>query len=153
MKSRFLFPYKSRFIGYILIFAYFPVMIAKKIFYHGYMDHGGHITLPDNPSLLDANHIFNVIATLVVMVGLLLVGFSKEKFEDEQIIQLRLDSLQWTMYFTFFLYMLAVIFTNSIDLVHIVGINLWMLLVFFIIRFRWVIFRLNQSLKAEKGIS
>ncbi|WP_419700322.1 hypothetical protein [Mucilaginibacter sp. NFX135] len=153
MKSRFLFPYKSRFIGYVLIFAYFPVMIAKKLFYHGYMDHGVHINPPENPSLFTPDHAFNVMATLVVTVGLLLLAFSKEKFEDEQIIQLRLDSLQWTMYFTYILFILIVIFANSIVLVHVVGINLWLLLVFFIVRFRWVIFRLNQSVKAEKAIS
>lgn len=147
MKSRFLFPYKSRFIGYVLIFAYIPVMVTKKMFYHGYMDHGVHIKLPDNPSLFSPDHVFNVIATLVVTIGLLLLAFSKEKFEDEQIIQLRLDSLQWTMYFTYILFIMIIIFTNSIDLVHIVGINLWLLLVFFIIRFRWVIFRLNRSLR------
>ncbi|WP_183561853.1 hypothetical protein [Mucilaginibacter sp. SP1R1] len=127
-------------------------MVAKKIFYHGYMDHGLPIKLPDNSSLLTPDHVFNVIATLVVTIGLLLLAFSKEKFEDEQIIQLRLDSLQWTMYFTYLLFILIVIFTSGIDLVHIVGINLWLQLVFFIIRFRWVIFRLNQSSKAEKAV-
>ena len=147
MKSRFLFPYKSRFIGYVLIFAYIPVMVAKKMFYHGYMDHGVHIKLPDNSCLLSPDHVFNVIATLVVTIGLLLLAFSKEKLEDEQIVQLRLDSLQWTMYFTYVLFIMIIIFTNSIDLVHVVGINLWLLLVFFIIRFRWVIFRLNRSLR------
>jgi len=147
MKSRFLFPYKSRFIGYVLIFAYIPVMVAKKMFYHGYMDHGVHIKLPDNSGLLSPDHVFNVIATLVVTIGLLLLAFSKEKLEDEQIVQLRLDSLQWTMYFTYVLFIMIIIFTNSIDLVHVVGINLWLLLVFFIIRFRWVIFRLNRSLR------
>lgn len=152
MKSRFLFPYKSRFIGYVLIFAYFPVMIAKKIFYHGYMDREVYSRLVDNPNLLTPFHVFDVIATLVVTIGLLLLAFSKEKFEDEQIIQLRLDSLQWTMYFTYILFIVTVISTNRIDLVHIIGINLWLQLVFFILRFRWVIFRLNQSLKAENPI-
>jgi len=117
------------------------------MFYHGYMDHGVHIKLPDNSGLLSPDHVFNVIATLVVTIGLLLLAFSKEKLEDEQIVQLRLDSLQWTMYFTYVLFIMIIIFTNSIDLVHVVGINLWLLLVFFIIRFRWVIFRLNRSLR------
>ena len=37
----------------------------------------------------------------MVLVGLFLIAFSKEKIEDEQIVQFRLDSLRWAIYLNY----------------------------------------------------
>jgi hypothetical protein len=97
--------------------------------------------------------VTNDINILIVVIGLLFIAFSKEKTEDEHFAQLRLDSLQWAIYINYLIFILCVIFINGFKFIEIVAYNVITPLIFFIIRFRWVIFRLNQSLKAEKARS
>jgi len=105
--------------------------------------------IADNSGLLNSEHILLAIAFILVISGLLFIAFSKEKIEDEQISQLRLDSLQWAVYFNYLLIIISVAFLSNIDFIKVVMINIWTPLVFFIIRFKWVIYRLNRSLKSE----
>jgi len=141
MKTRFLFPYWCRYLGYAGIVGHVPVTLFWKV-----MDMDG----PGNPhsgDLFNHHHVMFIFTTLLMTVGLFLVAFSKEKIEDEQISQLRLDSLQWAVYFNYLLLVISLILTN--DKEHILFLNLWLPLIFFIIRFRWVIFRINRSLNKE----
>ena len=84
-----------------------------------------------------------------MLIGLILVAFAKEKIEDEQITQLRLDSLQWAIYLNYLILVVTLVFTGRQDYKDVLQLNLWVPLVFFIVRFRWVIFRLNRSLSRE----
>ncbi len=109
--------------------------------------------LPASPAdsvLFTNEHLFNIVSTILVLTGLFLIAFSKEKIEDEQISQLRLDSLRWAIYLNYLILLGSLIFTTGIDLFDILRLNIWVPLVFFIVRFRWVIFRLNRSLKTDK---
>lgn len=143
MKSRFLFPYWCKFLGLVLIVIHVPIMhISTR------MGYDPHSDAPD-PGLFNHHHLFFIFTILLMVIGLLLVAFSKEKIEDEQISQLRLDSLQWAVYFNYLVLILTAIFMNHNDFKDILYLNLWVPLVFFIVRFRWVIFRLNRSLKEE----
>jgi hypothetical protein len=101
--------------------------------------------------LFTNEHLFFIVSIILVLVGLFLIAFSKEKIEDEQISQLRLDSLRWAIYLNYLILLFSLIFTNGIDFIDILRLNIWVPLVFFIIRFRWVIFRLNRSLNLEKS--
>ena len=145
MKSRFLFPYWCRYLGYVCIVAHIPVLLTHKM-----LDSPNPA---DGPELFNAHHLFFMATTLLMLIGLLLVAFSKEKIEDEQIAQLRLDSLQWAIYMNYAILVVSLIFTHNQDVWDIVYLNLWVPLIFFIIRFRWVIFRLNRSLKEDARLS
>lgn len=82
--------------------------------------------------------------------GLFMIAFSREKIEDEQIYQLRLDSLRWAIYVNYALLIITLFFTtNKADYRDILRLNLWVPLMFFIIRFRWVIYRNNRLLSKE----
>ena len=88
------------------------------------------------------------MATMLLMaIGLFLVAFAKERIEDEQISQLRLDSLQWAIYLNYILLIVSLIFTS--DTQHILFLNLLVPLVFFIVRFQWKIFQNNRLLKRD----
>ena len=138
MKTRFLFPYNFKFIGLgVIILAHAPITHWLKM--HGLVNTG-----PDG--LFTPAHIFFIANLLMIVIGLMMIAFSKEKIEDEQITQLRLDSLQWAIYVNYSVLVLSLIFTNGIDAIDILKINLWVPLVFFIIRFRWVLYRLDRSL-------
>lgn len=141
MRSRFLFPYWCRFLGYALIIAHVPVVMFKDSLGFDLSRHS------INDGLFDSHHVFFMTTTLLMAIGLFIVAFSKEKIEDEQISQLRSDSLQWAIYVNYLLLIISLIFTNDTE--HILFLNLLVPLAFFIIRFRWVIFRLNSSLSRE----
>jgi hypothetical protein len=141
MKSRFLFPYWCRYLGYALFLVHVPFVLFRK---------PPGVDNPHNvgdTGLFNSHHLFFMATTLLMAIGLFLVAFAKEKIEDEQISQLRLDSLQWAIYLNYLLLVIGLILTT--DTQHILFLNLMVPLVFFISRFRWVIFRLNRSLPKE----
>ena len=141
MKARFLFPYWCRYLGYALVLAHIPVMLLRKMI--GFDIPGNRI---DN-GLLSPHHLFFMTTTLLMAVGLFLAAFSKEKIEDEQISQLRLDSLQWAIYVNYILLIVSLILSSDTE--HILFLNLLIPLVFFIIRFQWKIFQNNRLLKKD----
>jgi hypothetical protein len=152
MKPYLLFSYKSRFFGLALIISHVPVRaIWEQI--NPNIDESHRLPVNPGDSLLFTNgHIFYIVSTVLVLSGLFLIAFSKEKIEDEQISKLRLDSLQWAIYLNYFLLILSLIFTNGINFIDILRLNIWLPLVFFIIRFRWKIWQLNHLVKKEEKL-
>ena len=141
MRTQFLFPYWCRYLGAVLIVAHIPIILCMKEF--------GLDNPNDRPGagFFNSHHIFFICTTLLVLTGLFLIAFAKEKIEDEQIWKIRLDSLKWAIYLNYIVLIISLIFSEDIH--HILELNLWVPLIFFIIRFRWVIFRLNRSLNVE----
>src|ERR1700753_613905 len=123
MKTRFLFPHWCRHLGYGLFLVHIPIVLLKKQL--GFDHHSD----PDDQSLFNSNHVFFMATTLLMAMGLFLAAFSKEKLEDEQISQLRLDSLQWAIYLNYLLLLIGMIFTTDIH--HILFMNLMIPLVVF----------------------
>jgi hypothetical protein len=144
MKPQFLFPPWCRWVGLALFLVHLPVVHIWSI----YDIHND----PNDTGLFNSSHLF-FVATIVLMVtGLFMLAFSREKIEDEQIYQLRLDSLRWAIYVNYVILIVSLVFTtNRADYKDILRLNLWVPLAFFIIRFRWVIYRNNRSLGKEEG--
>ncbi|HZY38759.1 MAG TPA: hypothetical protein VFE53_19000 [Mucilaginibacter sp.] len=142
MKPHFLFPHWCRYLGWGLVIAHVPMSMIGRA--------NGMINPLDNPpnqSLFTGEHLFFICTSLVMALGLFIVAFSREKIEDEQIWHLRLDSLRWAIYINYLVLIASLIFIY--DTAHILELNLWVPLIFFTIRFRWAIFRLNRSLSRE----
>jgi len=140
MKTRFLFPYWFRYLGLACFLVHIPIMMFFKK-YHD-MD-------STDTGLFSGSHVFFIFTTLMVTIGLFLIAFSKEKIEDEQIMMLRRDSLQWAVYVNYIVLITVLIFTEHMEIGHIMLLNMWTLLLFFIIRFQWAIIRNNMSAKSE----
>jgi hypothetical protein len=104
----------------------------------------------DDGGLFSPHHLFFMTTTLLMALGLFLAAFSKEKIEDEQISQLRLDSLQWAIYVNYMLLIVSLILSSDTE--HILFLNLLVPLVFFIIRFQWKLFQNNRMLKRDGNI-
>jgi hypothetical protein len=145
MKTRFLFPYWCRYLGYALFLIHIPVVLFQKML--GFDIPGQHI---DDGGLFSPHHLFFMTTTLLMAVGLFLAAFSKEKIEDEQISQLRLDSLQWAIYVNYVLLIVSLILSSDTE--HILFLNLLVPLVFFIVRFQWKLFQNNRMLKRDGNI-
>lgn len=149
MRTNYLFPYTTRYIGIGLILIHIPIKLIWDAYYPG----GYHATDPEPNAtgnfLLSAPHLFFIGTTLMVLIGLFLVAFSRERIEDEQITQLRLDSLRWAIYLNYAILLFSLLFTHGVDSHDILMLDIWLPLLFFILRFQWVLYKLNRSARSN----
>jgi len=149
MKTRFLFPHKFRLAGILLL------AIAIILCMVNYFKTGGIFTstylgnLNPIPPDVWVSMIYNDFLQISIVLGLLFIAFSKEKIEDEQLAQLRLDSLQWAVYVNYALFILCIIILYDWNFLRVIMFNIITPLIFFIVRFRWKIYSLSRSLKAD----
>jgi hypothetical protein len=147
MRTNYLFPFKMRYFGIALVLIHIPIKLLWDALYPGGYD---HLPLSASGSLLfSPPHLFFIGTTLMVLVGLFLIAFSRERVEDEQIIQLRLDSLRWAIYLNYAILLFSLVFTYGGDSDHILLLNIWLPLLFFILRFQWVLYKLNRSARSN----
>jgi hypothetical protein len=140
MKSRFLFPYWSKFVGYLLLLIDIPFIFIKS-------------DDTKNLGFLSNEQTFFITTILVLITAILLVAFSKEKVEDEQIAQLRLDSLQWAIYLNYAILIICFLTYKGNNVREVLHFNLKFPLIFFILRFRWMIFHRNWAARGETNLS
>lgn len=154
MKSRFLFPHRFKLIGWIiaipslilggfvlfndLSFDFLTIKLPFKYYFSDSFVTGLSKThFNDEVSTLNFT---DEIAAIGSIVGLILISFSKVKIEDEYVTITRLESLQWAIYFNFGLLILATIFVHGMAYFQVIIFNMFTPLVFFIIRFYFILF-------------
>ena len=84
------------------------------------------------------NDIFDELVAIFIVIGGLLVMFTKEKVEDEFIYKLRKDSLVWAFIFNFVVLVFATIFIYGEPYFHVLVFNMFTPLLFFILRFNFL---------------
>ena len=84
------------------------------------------------------NSILDELAALAIILGGLIVGFSKEKIEDEFIYKLRKDSLVWSIIVNYIILVFAIIFIYGFSFFDVLVFNMFTPLIFFIIRFNYL---------------
>ena len=149
MRTNYLFPFYSRWLGIGLILVHIPIKLLWDARYPGGYNHMNPASSETNGFLFSPPHLFFIGTTLMVLIGLFLIAFSRERVEDEQITQLRLDSLRWAIYLNYGLLLFSLVFTHGGDSDHILVLNIWLPLLFFILRFQWVLYRLNRSARSN----
>jgi len=87
---------------------------------------------------IEDNSIIDELITVTIIIGGLIVGFSKEKIEDEFIYKLRKDSLVWAIIFNYCVLLFATIFVYDLAYFHVLIFNMFTPLVFFITRFNFL---------------
>ncbi len=95
----------------------------------------------------------NVASTLigvVFIIGALFVGFSKEKNEDEFIAQTRLYALLWAVFVNYILLIFALLFIYGMSFLSVMVYNMFTVIILFIIRFNYMLFKNSKSLPGEK---
>lgn len=106
-----------------------------------------------NNEILGKNQSFNFIYTnvtptiagILFIAGALLVGFSKEKNEDEFISNLRLSSLLWAVLVNYILLLFAFAFIYGTSFLDVMLYNMFTVLIIFIARFNYVLYRNSKS--------
>ena len=155
MKTNYLISNKYKTLGWILllgglilgIFTYLNeydsdlLTVPVLTVYHSdnlYTDGNGFFKIIEN-SILDE------IAALAIIIGGLIVGFSKEKIEDEFIYKLRKDSLVWAMLFNYTVLILAIVFVYNFSFFDVLVFNMFTPILFFVFRFTFLKYKLQQD--------
>ena len=96
------------------------------------------------------NNILDEIIGLLLIIGALLIAFSKEKSEDEFISKIRLESLVWATYINFAILIFTIIFIYDMIFFWVLVFNMFTVLIFFIIRFNWALYKSKNQIKDEE---
>ncbi len=154
MKTHFLFPNAFKKIGWLL---FVPSFILGTYLLLSGFDFDNSFVVKTfaivNDRLFNQSKYFNFIEngildeliTVLVIVGGILVGFSKTKNEDEYISKIRYESLVWATYFNFGLLLFTTLFIFGFPYFYILIANIAAMLLFFIIRFHYKIYQLNKA--------
>lgn len=149
MQTNYLLPHKYKKLGWIL----FSIGLIAGIFFafNGYETNflttkvfsiydGLNIRANGKSSLfnIEENSIFDEIITLFLIIGGLIIGFSREKIEDEFIYKLRKDSLVWAIIFNYIILLLTTVSIFDLAYFHVLIFNMFTPLLFFIIRFNFL---------------
>lgn len=84
------------------------------------------------------NSVLDELIALAIILGGLIVGFSKEKIEDEFIYKLRKDSLVWAIIFNYAVLIFAILFVYDFAFFDVLVLNMFTPLLFFVIRFNFL---------------
>lgn len=152
---RFLLPPHFRFTGLVIAvlgtiagvvrfyFGIKPKLLNVSVFafYSEYLDDKYFKTV--------TNNIGEEITILLIVSGLFLIAFSREKTESEQINLLRFKSFVASFFMSFIFMVFATLFTFGLGFVYMLIINICVPLVSYLMVFRFLIFRQNSKQKIE----
>ena len=91
-------------------------------------------------STLMKNNITDEILTGLIIIGGLLVGFSKEKEEDELIVMVRMNSLLWAVFINSVILLVASLFIYELSFVRVMMYNMFTVLLLFIGIFNFILY-------------
>lgn len=147
MQTKFLLPNRLKYIGWVIAIPAFVLMILNLQYgftFHflDYAEKGVQKISFDNGFLFNIqyNNFTDEIGSVLLLTGLLLIAFSKEKDEDERISKLRLESLLWAVFIDSVFISLSIIFFYSELFLKIMAYNICSTLILFIIRFNLTIY-------------
>lgn len=156
MKSRFLFSHKYKPLGWFLflvglIFGTFLIIndfdyfnLKMKVF--PLIGETGLFS--KNHSLeWSTNNISDELVAIFIIIGGILVAFSKTKDEDEYISKIRMESLIWATYVNYGVLILAILFVFDLSFFNVLIYNMFTVLLFFIIRFHYVLYKSKKVIE------
>ncbi|HNP33941.1 MAG TPA: hypothetical protein PKN96_11675 [Flavobacterium sp.] len=154
MKTSFLFPNKFKTLGWIVFipaFASAVLIPLLNISTDNYLKI--KVFAICNDELLNHSSYFSIIENSIVdelllfalIIGGILIGFSKLKTEDELTSKIRYESLVWATYLNYGLILIFTAFIYGMSYLNVLFYNTFTLLLFFIIRFHYSIYKLNKS--------
>lgn len=153
MKSKYLFPTWGSWVGYLLAVPGF--ILGYLNIFKNYQIAGFGLRLREKDKLFlpAVENFTNELAIFLVIIGLLLIAFSRSRQEDELNAKLRLNSLYWGVmayYLIYFAWLCANVAIGEIPFVgdHISELNLFTPLLIFIARFYYLKYVKKESYRA-----
>ncbi|WP_157966110.1 hypothetical protein [Cognataquiflexum aquatile] len=147
MLTKLLLPYRLKFIGLALLLPMTLLLILSGVHEYelSWLTWDGFRKTGDLFYGSDENFTYE-FAYIGTFLSMFLIAFSKEKIEDEYIQKLRLDSLLLAFYLYSLISILGTLVFYSFDYLLFMGYNTFSLQLVFIIRFRWVMYRQQETL-------
>jgi len=158
MKTNFLLPNSYKKIGWVLFipafisgilwlfFEFEPAFLDVKVltlFNDDFLVSKGFAAIIEN-------NIANEIIGVLIIVSACFIVFAKEKNEDEFISKIRLESLVRATYLNYGILIFALIFIYNMAFFTVMIINMFTVLLFFIIHFNWALYNLRKGMADEK---
>lgn len=160
MKTRYLFPNVFKRIGWILLLPT-SILGISVIFFNfewSALDcktlvlfplHLFDSSLPSKLFSIESNNLTDEISAILFLISAIFIAFSKEKTEDEYIMKIRLDSLLWAVYANYLILLSAIIFFTELTFLYVLILNMFTLLIVFILRFHYILYKLKQVSHAQ----
>ena len=160
METRFLLPNKFKLIGWIFLSpsSILGLFVIFEEFKLSFLDFRVFTISSGGFAPWEVTNAFkfekeNLTATLVgvfFLLGALMVTLAKEKNEDEFISKKRLESLLWATIINYVILLFCFMFFYEFGFVYIMIFNMFTILILFITRFNFVLYRSSKSLSHEK---
>lgn len=151
MKTKNLLPNAWRPFGWVLIITVILMHLWGIIMGERYpVNFGVEIPLPFNFGGFDLSEKYFTIQgklhlqaleiiSLLTIAGLMIVGFSRLKIEDERVAQIRLESLQWGMYANYLTLALCILLVYGGAFILVMTYGMFTPLIIFLLRFYWLL--------------
>ena len=159
MKTNYLFPNRFKKIGWLLFIPGIILGVLCLIDQSGisFFDIKVIAIIAEQSIFSDAsffsileNNVLDEISSILLIIGAQLIAFSKEKTEDEFISKIRLESLVWATYINYAILIFAIIFIYDMTFLWVLVFNMFTLLVFFLIRFNWALYKSKNQISNEE---
>lgn len=160
MKTKFLFPNRFKRIGWMLLVptTILGILVIFNDFELKFLDlnvfaiYSGGGFFSGSPDIMEIfkDNLTNEISGILFIIGAIFVAFSKEKHEDEFIGKTRLESLVWATYINYAILIFCFLFIYGEGFLKVMILNMFSILIFFIIRFNYILYKTSKSLSHEK---
>lgn len=158
MKSRFLFSHKYKPFGWFLFLIGLVlgiILMFNDIDYPKWEMNvfpliGENDIFSKTPFTWNKDNIADELAAILLIIGGILVAFSKTKDEDEFISKIRMESLIWATYINYLVLLFAILFVFDLAFFNVMICNMVTILLFFIIRFHYVLYKSKKIVSDEE---
>ena len=90
------------------------------------------------------------ILPIILIIGLLLIAFSKEKVEDEMIVKIREQSLIWAVLVNFIILIFGILLIFGLPYLRFLSLQIFLVLLLFIAKFNFELSRFKKITKDEE---
>lgn len=154
-KNRFLLPGRSRLLG--ILFSLSGVVLGIVRFRYGIKPESLNLKffafyssyLEDKYMQIIRNNMCEEVVTFLLVAGLFLVAFSREKEENERTQAIRLKAFFLTAYLNALFLIVAIFFTYGFAFVYALMANMGFGLLAYIVSFRVMLFREKRKTKVS----
>lgn len=158
MKTKFLFPNHFKKIGWLILIpsailgllAFFELIEFNFLETNMFAIYSSEFPGRDTAFGVVTDNIADEIFGILFIIGAIFVGFSTEKHEDEFIDKTRTESLVWSVYSNYIILIFCMLFFYEIGFLYIMILNMFTILIFFIVRFKYMIYQSTKNLNYEK---
>lgn len=140
----------SLIVGIIFVVLDFHLPFEPTINTFGYFGKGFEIGHAKQPAFrVGAIDLIPNLVSILLLIGGIFVVFSKEKTEDEFINQIRLHSLQFSVFINYALLLICILCIHGIAFLDVMVYNMFTVIFIYILRFHYLLHN-NSIIRNEQ---